>query len=234
MKLFNRTAAVIVLSMIASTAFAGGLTGSVGVASNYLNEGVLDAGTQKINPSLNAAVRFDGKSGLFGDADVNVIDMAAGLGDVAYRTELGLGYARTMKNSPIGYGVRVSRVNYFNGDMAANMDVTAVTGWMTYATANGGQASASVKQVVASSFGNDRYIRVGYTMPVTKSLALSVAASVKQYDNADVTRYNNTAVSAVYSLNKATSVSAVYSLGGKDAADDKISNQTIVGLDFAF
>lgn len=216
--------------LAASIAQAGNISGNVGVASNYINEGQI-VGDKNINPTLNVGASVAGPMGLFVDGGVNVIDMNAGLTDMLYRTEIGGGVVRTITNTRFGYGVRVSRVNYFGGETgdAADMNHTDVAAWVSY-----GDAYAGAKRTVSSDFGDDMYYKVGYLMPVTTSLDVGVAAAWKQYDVADVTRFNNAEITATYSLTKSVAVTAMYSVGGKDAADADIKDRVVVGMNYLF
>lgn len=235
---------IVALALLFSvSAFAQvSVTGGVGADSNFIFRGeTLSDKNPSVNGGVGVSAKFDGLS-VFGGLDGHSTSFAGSSAAKDVRAlaigEAGVGF-EAKDVGAIQTGVR--QYWWFGGSNAGlkptdlnfrEWFVRGQTGVL------GGVAAAEYDRTVSNqtgATGHDAYWKVGYVHSVfVPQLSVGVAASWKQYDAANVTRYNNTELTAAYAVTKNLSVYALESLGGKDVANTKIGNQFAAGVKYMF
>lgn len=197
------------------------VTGTLGVASNYIDRGI---SISDKTVSVDAGVKAT-QGGLFAQATTHTLANRTDLATVAtagYTTSIGSinltgGYTQYLytgkanKSTNQNFGEAFGAVSYkgFNGLVAQTIDRSSIS-------------------------GRDTYARIGYTSPVFLNFTAEVGTSYTHDRNTNVTRHTNTEASVSYKLLKNVTATAAYSFGGEDVDGRKLANQTTLAMNVSF
>jgi len=231
--------------LAASSAFADvAINGSAALESRYVNRNGI-AQSDNSAPSLGGTLTVTDNLGPVSLYSTFVGHTLAFKNHDSYTKGLNLkttgevGVGSTVVGVTAQGGVR--RYWYFGSDSATGASpgsndytevfVTAKTAMM------GGIAYGEYDRNVANptgTTGHNAYWNVGYMHSViVPELMIGVAADWRNYQGVG-TKYNNTFLSANYSLSKNLGVYANESIGGKDCNNVKIFNQFAMGAKYTF
>lgn len=198
------------LALVSTSAFATDVNVTVGASTDYLNHGRSVTNGQ---PTIFGGLRVENLllDGVYASVDGVVTDIAPLNERKTVRTELGLGYAFTIKDTTIDLGIKRT----FN-PVLAPVDYNQFIAKARWSATDKLSVFGEVSKVMSSDLQQDFYANAGveYRGLFTDKLSVGGLMAVVHGKNDNGLVYNNTELFASYNLGNGFEAFGKYSIGG--------------------